>query len=103
PGFSRGESLTGHLLAIAHHGDAAGRHHEAAGPVALLVHPDLGPFWDGDVLVDDRVLHHRVAADDRVVEDDGPLHPGPAVDADAGREHRVADQAPGHDDAVADQ
>ena len=32
----------------------------------------------------------------------GPLCPRPAVDADAGREHRIADQPAGNDHAVAD-
>ena len=43
-----------------------------------------------------------MAADHRVVQDDGPLNARPAVDAHSGREHRLADQGPGHDDTVAD-
>ena len=82
-----------HHLALADHGDAARRHGEPAGPVAFLVHADLSALGDDHVLVQDRVLDHGVAADLGVVQQHRPLHPGPAVDPDPGREHRVADQA----------
>src|SRR5580700_7451815 len=67
----------------------------------VLVDADHGALGDFDVLVQDRVLHDRVPADLGVVQDYGPLHPGPAVHPYAGREYGTADQSAGDDDAVA--
>jgi hypothetical protein len=86
-----GPRLRLHDLALGDDGDAAGRDDEAARPVVLLVHPDRGALGDDDVLVQDRVLDDGVTADVAPVQQHRPLHPGPAVDPDPGREHRVAD------------
>ena len=99
----RGRRSLQHLLALAHHGDAAS---ETANPRArssLLVHADLhaGP---GTVTFLSRIASRTTAR--------RPMSaPSSSTDrsTDAqlctrtpGREHRLADQAPGDDHAVAD-
>ena len=96
------EELPGHDLSLADHGDAASGHHQTAGPVMVLVHPDRGPLLEDDVLVQDGVLDHGAPADAGIVHDHGPVHPGRAVHPDSGRQHRVAYLPAGDDDPVAD-
>src|SRR5580704_6339861 len=93
--------LSRYDLPLADHGDAAAGHDQTTGSVVLLVHPDRGTFGDDDVLVQDGVLYDGVAADQGIVQDYRPVHPGPAVHLDSGRQDRVADQPAGDDDAVA--
>ena len=64
---SGGQPSRWHLLPLAHHGDAAGRHYEAALQVMLLVHADLR-FRRDDHVLDDGVLHDGAATDLDVVK-----------------------------------
>src|SRR5262249_9083487 len=75
-----------YYLSFADHGDTAGGHRQAAGPVVLLVHPDRGAFQDGHILVQDRVLDDGAAADPGIVQDHLPVHPAPAIYPDSRRQ-----------------
>ena len=66
--MARAAEGQGGTLAVAGHGDAAAGHYQAAGPIALLVHPDCGALQDRDVVVQDGVLNDGVAADAGIVQ-----------------------------------
>jgi len=44
-------------LSLADHGDTAGGHHQAAGPVVVFVHSDRGALLDDHVLVQEGLLY----------------------------------------------
>ena len=89
-----------HDVALADHDDAAVRHGEAL-RVGLEVDADLRPGVDVDVLVDDRALDDRAAADLHARHQHGVLDRRVGVDVHAGREHRAAHLAAGDDHAGA--
>src|ERR1022692_3449408 len=78
-------------LAHPNQGNTGGRDDKTSGPVVLLVDSDDRAVRDHDILVQNCVLDNGITANPGVVHDDCPLHPGPAVDPHTWRENRVQD------------